>query len=186
VGRAELDLGSRSVTALVVHTEAYDQDGTKGRQLEQIHELLLEEREPFVVGGDFNALPPTAVKIEDFPDEHPDAKGTDFEQPPYDLGELEPFFDDYSSAIALERIGTTPEEQSSFYTHSVIGRDKTGTDGEPGFWNRTLDYLFVRTSDSWRDSDVLQLPGRGHPPIESDPMLLSDHCPVVGVWELEP
>lgn len=187
VGRAELDVG-RTVTALVVHTEAYDQDGTKRRQLRQIHDLLAEEAGPFVVGGDFNALPPTATRVVGFPDESPDAEGTEFEQPPYDLAEMEPFFEDYQSAITLERIGTTDAEQRDYYTHSVIGRDRVGTDGEPGFWNRTLDYLFIDERSRWRpgSTDVLQEPGRGERPIEADPMELSDHAPVVGSWEIAP
>lgn len=188
VGRAEIDLGRRDVVAMVVHTEAYDQDGTKGRQLVQIEELMRAERGPFVIGGDFNALPPTAVQVKGFPDESPDALGTEFEQPPYDLDEMEPFFEDYVPAIPLERIGTTAEEQRDYFTHSVIGRDREGTDGEPGFWNRTLDYLFVEEPSRWvaDSTDVLQEPGRGNPPIESDPMDLSDHAPVVGTWEIDP
>jgi hypothetical protein len=133
-------------------------------------------------------LPPTAVKVVGFPDESPDAMGTEFEQPPYDLGEMEPFFDDYVPAITLERMGTRAAAQRDYYTHSVIGRDRTGTDGKPGFWNRTLDYLFVDSASRWQDgsTDVLQEPGRGAPPLESDPLTLSDHAPVVGNWEIAP
>lgn len=188
VGRAVIDVGARNVVAMVVHTEAYDQDGTKGRQLVQIAELMNEENGSFVVGGDFNALPPVAVKTKGFPDESPEALGTDFEQPPYDTDEMQPFFDDFVPAIELERYGTTQAQQRRYFTHSVIGRDRTGTDGMPGFWSRTLDYLFVASRDSWvpDSGDVLQAPGHGSPPIESDPMDLSDHAPVVGTWELGP
>lgn len=188
VGRAVIAVGPRDVVAMVVHTEAYDQDGTKGRQLVQIHDLLAEEVDPFVIGGDFNALPPTAVKVAQFPDENPKSLGTEFEQPPYDPQEMVPFFEDYLPAITAARIGTTQDEQRNFFTHSVIGRDKVGTDGQPGFWNRTLDYLFVKSPDTWMpdSTDVLQLPGRGSPLITSDPLTLSDHCPVAGTWELRP
>src|SRR5690606_30825599 len=124
-------------------------------------------------------------KVSGFPDESPDALGTEFEQPPYDLDEMKPFFEDYVSAIPLERIGTTAAEQRDYFTHSVIGRDRMGTDGKPGFWNRTLDYLFTDPGSGWvsGSTDVLQEPGRGNPPIEGDPMELSDHAPVVGDWE---
>jgi endonuclease/exonuclease/phosphatase family metal-dependent hydrolase len=188
VGRAEIDVGPRRVVAMVVHTEAYDKDGTKQKQLRQIQSLLEEERGPFVIGGDFNALPPTALQVSGFPDESPDALGTDFEQPPYDLDEMDPFFEDYLPAISLDRIGTTEDEQRDYFTHSVIGRDREGTDGEPGFWNRTLDYLFTDRDSGWVSgtTDVLQEPGRGFPPIEGDLMELSDHAPVVGEWELSP
>jgi hypothetical protein len=121
-----------------------------------------------------------------FPDESPDAKGTEFEQPPYDLDEMKPFYDAYVPAITLERMGTTTKQQRDYFSHSVIGRNRIGTDGKPGFWNRKLDYLFVKSPSSWVDgsTDVLQLPGRGAPPIESDPMELSDHAPITGRWEI--
>jgi endonuclease/exonuclease/phosphatase family metal-dependent hydrolase len=186
VGRAVIQAGARQVAALVLHTEAYDRDGTKQKQLAQIAGLLADEPLPFVVGGDFNALPPTATRTHGFNDEHPSALGTGFEQPPYDLTEMAPFFDGYRSAIDLPRFGTTEAEQRPYYTHSVIGRHQIGARGQPGFWDRTLDYLFVRPPGDWvpGSTDVLQEPGRLG--IGSDPMLLSDHCPVVGVWEMGP
>ncbi len=188
VGRAVIQAGARDVVAMVVHTEAYDQDGTKGRQLVQIQDLLAAETGPFVIGGDFNALPPTAAKISGFPDENPKSIGTEFEQPPYDPLEMAPFFRNYVPAIDLARIGTTEAEQRPYNTHSVIGPDKLGTDGLPGFWNRTLDYLFVEAPDGWivDSTDVLQEAGRGNPPVAGNPLLLSDHAPVVGTWTLRP
>jgi endonuclease/exonuclease/phosphatase family metal-dependent hydrolase len=186
IGRAVLDLGGREVAALVVHTEAYDTDGTKSRQLREIEEVLREERLPFVVGGDFNAIPPGSVRAVDFNDEHPDSRGTDFAQPPYDLDDMTPFYAEYVSAIARDRYGATLETQRRHFTHSVIGPDRVGARGEPGFWNRTLDYLFVKAPSSWQEgsTDTLQEPGRLG--IGSDPLLLSDHCPVVGVWQVAP
>jgi endonuclease/exonuclease/phosphatase family metal-dependent hydrolase len=191
VGRVVLDVG-RDVAAMVVHTEAYDQDGTKGKQLVQILDLMNREPLPFVVGGDFNALPPGAVKRSDFNDLSPREKGTDFEQPPYPPDEMVPFFAGFIPHVGNDRIGTTYESQRDYFTHSVIGRDKTGSQGEVGFWTRTLDYLFVRAPDGWvpGSTDNLQLPGRGAGAgasgIASDPMELSDHCPVLGTWSLAP
>lgn len=186
VGRAVVDVG-RDVAALVVHTEAYDQDGTKRKQLIQILDLINHEPLPFVIGGDFNALPPGTVKVSGFNDEHPRAEGTAFEQPPYALHEMAPFYDNFIPHISLDRYGTTETEQIHYYTHSVIGRDRIGALGEPGFWTRQLDYLFVRGPDTWvaGSTDNLQIPGRG-PGIVSDPMELSDHCPVIGTWALAP
>ena len=51
-----------------------------------------------------------------------------------------------------------------------------------GTWNRTLDYLFIRKTDTWRDTDVIQGPGPFG--ITQDALRLSDHAPVVGTWEL--
>jgi endonuclease/exonuclease/phosphatase family metal-dependent hydrolase len=186
VGRAVIAAGPRDVAVMVVHTEAYDTDRTKARQTDQIFQLMVDEPLPFVVGGDFNAIPPGSVKVSSFNDEHPDSIGTDFEQPPYDLGDMVPFYEAFVPHVDLGRYGTTKEEQKRYFTHSVIGRDRIGSQGEPGFWNRQLDYLFVRAADRWvpGTTDVLQQ--RGDSGISSDPMLLSDHCPVLGTWDLGP
>jgi endonuclease/exonuclease/phosphatase family metal-dependent hydrolase len=184
VGRAVIAHDGGEVAALVVHTEAYDTDGTKSRQLREIEQLLAAEPLPFVVGGDFNAIPPGSLHTVGFNDEHPESRGTEFEQPPYLLEDMVPFYDRYRAAIPRERYGTTLDSQRRHFSHSVIGRDKVGSLGEPGFWNRTLDYLFVNEPGSWQDgsTDTLQEPGRLG--IRSDPMLLSDHCPVVGTWQV--
>jgi endonuclease/exonuclease/phosphatase family metal-dependent hydrolase len=184
VGRAVLDLGAKQVAVLVVHTEAYDKDGTKSRQLVQLQNLLASEPLPFLIGGDFNAIPPNAVKTSGFPDEHPSALGTDFEQPPYVLTDMQPFFDVYVPAITLERMGTTEASQRRYYTHSVIGPNTIGTDGQPGFWNRTLDYLFVRPPDRFTDGSTDVLQQQGDSGIQSNPLFLSDHAPMVGTWEV--
>ncbi|MBF5041532.1 hypothetical protein FGE12_03975 [Aggregicoccus sp. 17bor-14] len=186
VARAVLQVGERQVAALTVHTEAYDTDGTKQKHLKQIATLLQEEKLPFVIGGDFNSLPPVAVRTSHFNDEHPSSLGTEFEQPPYPLEDMVPFFRDYVPAIPLERMGSTESTQRRYFTHSVIGPDTVGSLGEPGFWNRTLDYLFVRAPDAWvpGTTDVLQQAGDSG--IQSNPLYLSDHCPTVGTWEVEP
>ncbi|MDQ3267073.1 MAG: endonuclease/exonuclease/phosphatase family protein [Myxococcota bacterium] len=183
LGRAVIDAGGKDLAIYVVHTEAYDTDGTKTRQLEELKALLEEETLTWLVGGDFNALPPTAVRLSGFNDDSPDALGTEFETPPYLLTELQPYFADYLSAISLTQLGTTEAEQRDFYTHSIIGPERVGTQGEPGFWTRTLDYLFVETPSNWvpGTTEVLQTPGRSG--ILSNPLLLSDHCPVIGTWE---
>jgi endonuclease/exonuclease/phosphatase family metal-dependent hydrolase len=184
IGRALVAVDGREVAAYVVHTEAYDQDGTKGRQIAQIHDEVSAEKRPWVLGGDFNELPPTAVKLSDFPDEHPDAKGTEYEQPPYTPKLMQPFFDDFAPWITLEQYGTTEAEQRRWYTHSVLGPLSRDNNGEPGFWNRTLDYLFASEPGSWAAgaSDVLQTAGRLG--IRSEPLMLSDHAPVAGTWVL--
>ena len=186
VGRAVIQAGPRDVAVMVVHTEAYDTDRTKAKQTDQIFQLMTDEPLPFVVGGDFNAIPPGSVKVSSFNDEHPDSLGTEFEQPPYDLGDMVPFFEAFLPHVGLGHYGTTLEQQKRYFTHSVIGHDRIGSQGQPGFWNRQLDYLFVRAPDRWRagTTDTLQRPGDSG--IISDPMTLSDHCPVVGTWELRP
>lgn len=183
IGHAVVDIGNgRSIGVYGVHTEAYDRDGTKGRQLEQIYTEVMGDTMPFVLGGDFNELPPTAVKIDNFPDEDPITQGTPYEQPPYTPEIMLPFYNDLTPWITLDEYGTTEEEQSKYYTHSVIGPLTEGTDGKAGFWNRTLDYLFIPQDSAFEPgkSDVLQGPGRQG--IKSDPLILSDHAPVIGTW----
>ncbi|MDI1450850.1 endonuclease/exonuclease/phosphatase family protein [Polyangium sp. 6x1] len=185
IGRAVIDVGAgRDVAAYVVHTEAYDVDGTKGRQIQQIYDEIKKETLPFVLGGDFNELPPTALKLVGFPDEHPSSIGTEYEQPPYTPEIMQKFYDDYVPWVSLEAYGATEAEQRRFFTHTVAGPLRNDETGQPQFWNRTLDYLFVTKADAWAPSstDVLQEPGRQG--IKSDPLLLSDHAPVVGTWVL--
>jgi endonuclease/exonuclease/phosphatase family metal-dependent hydrolase len=186
VGRAVIEVGQTRLAAHVVHAEAYETGGTNltnARHLEQILELAEAEALPFVLGGDFNALPPGSVKLDGFNDEHPSAAGTDFAQPPYDLQYMAPFYDRYQPVISLERYGTTEAEQRRYYTHSVIGPHQVGANGEPGFWTRTLDYLFVEAPSRWVDGTTHVLQQQGDLGITSDPLVLSDHCPVVGTWE---
>lgn len=183
LGRAIIDAGGKDLAVYVVHTEAYDSDGTKTRQLQEILALLEGEQETWLIGGDFNALPPTAIRTSDFNDDHPDAIGTEFETPPYELTDLQPYFDRYVSAISLAQYGDTEAEQRQYYTHSIIGPHQTGSNGEPGFWTRTLDYLFVEAPSSFvpGTTDVLQTTARSG--ITENPLELSDHAPVIGTWE---
>lgn len=197
VGRAELELGpDEHATALVVHTEAYDNDGTKQRQIEQVRELAAAEVWPTVVGGDFNELPPVALRLEGFPDERDEALcSEDFKQPPYTPKVMQPFFDELEPAIALARYGTTEAEQARYFTHSVLGPNEVNEDGVPGGWNRTLDYLFATKPSTWLagSTDVVQRKGQKiggdtglGPTVTSDVLELSDHAPVIGTWRLAP
>ncbi len=198
VGRVELDLGNaRTVAAYVVHTEAYDFDGTKQKQIQQIYELLKEEKLPWVIGGDFNELPPVCdekadagtpdscegkLRLVGFLDERASSKGTDFEQPPYTPSVMKKFYADFESYMPLSRYGIGEAQQAQYFTHSVLGPDSVNDEKVSGRWNRTLDYLFIRKGETWADTDVLQEPGRRG--ITGDPQRLSDHAPVVGTWEL--
>jgi endonuclease/exonuclease/phosphatase family metal-dependent hydrolase len=184
IGHATIDVGGgRSVAAYSIHAEGYDRDGTKTAQLQKLHDTVMSETLPLVLGGDFNELPPTAVKTTGFPDESPKAAGTEFELPPYTPERMRKFYDDLSPCITLDEYGATEQVQSHYYSHSVVGPLGKDNQGNPGFWNRTLDYLFASKKTGWEagSSDVLQGPGRQG--ISADPLLLSDHAPVVGTWD---
>lgn len=197
VARAEVDLGNRTVAIYGLHTEAYDQDGTKQKQIQQLYELAKAETLQWLMGGDFNELPPVCderadagtptscegkLRLVDFLDERASADGTAFAQPPYTPSVMKPFYDDFQSSISLARYGLGDAAQQRYFTHSVLGPDSLNDEGVPGRWNRTLDYLFIRQSDGWRDTDVIQGPGPFG--ITQDALRLSDHAPVVGTWEL--
>ncbi len=199
IGRAEIDIGSgKTVAAYVVHTEAYDFDGTKQKQISQIYELAKTETLPFVLGGDFNELPPVCnekadagtpdscegkIRLSGFLDERASAAGTAYEQPPYTPSVMKRFYDDFNPSISLSRYGIGEDNQRQYYTHSVLGPDSKNDEGVQGNWNRTLDYLFVKKTDTWSDTDVIQGPGRMG--ITADAIRLSDHAPVVGTWGLQ-
>ncbi len=198
IGRVELDVGNgRTVAAFAVHTEAYDNDGTKQKQIQQIYDLLKEEQLPWVIGGDFNELPPVCdekaaagdvnscegkLRLSGFLDERASSKGTQYEQPPYTPSVMKKFYDDFEPYVPLARYGVGEAAQRPYFTHSVLGPDGVNDDGVPGWWNRTLDYLFIRQGETWTNTDVLQEPGRQG--IAGDPSRLSDHAPIVGTWGL--
>jgi endonuclease/exonuclease/phosphatase family metal-dependent hydrolase len=186
VGRAEIDIGATTVAVYAVHAEAYDTDGTKTRHVQQLHQLLADETLPVLMGGDFNNIPPSSIKTGSFPDESPLAAGTRYAEPPYDLTAMQAFYDDYVEAIGLERYGTTLVEQEQHYSHSVIGPEHIGLDGKIGGWNRKLDYLFIKPDTAWVEGTTDTLQSVGRMGIRSDPLELSDHCPIVGTWRFEP
>ncbi len=208
IGRAEIQLSEElSIAAYVVHTAAYDQDateteaGTKQKQIEQIYEVVSGESLPFILGGDLNELPPTAARSEGFADERTQPVcGEDFEHPPYTPEIMSPLYEALKPWITLERYGASEVEQSRYYTHTVLGTEEVNESGAPGDWNRTLDYLFASSDTAWVEgtTDVLQYHGQevgyadssgGLPlawSLESDPISLSDHAPVFGIWEVQP
>lgn len=193
IGRAVIDLGAQTIAAYVVHTEAYDEDGTKARQINQIFDVIQEETLPFILGGDFNELPPNAIKLEDFPDERSEALCSDeFDQPPYTPNLMTPFFEQLQPSITLEQYGDNESSQSRYFTHSVLGPDEVNESNVPGDWNRTLDYLFASADTRWMDgsTDVLQYQNQNVGTLvwqlSSDPIRLSDHAPVFGILEVRP
>jgi endonuclease/exonuclease/phosphatase family metal-dependent hydrolase len=187
---AKLDVGGgRIVDVINVHTAAYDNDGTKGAHLAQIKELVDGLSSNFIVGGDFNAIPPGTIKHEEFDDEEPVPTDTDFQGAPYKLDAMQPFFDAYTAHLPLAEYEAGDEAaQQEWYSHTVA--PPLDDQGRSHFWNRTLDYFFTNSSFAGDRGEVLQKPGDGEDftvsgsGIIGDPMLLSDHAPVLVKWSL--
>lgn len=157
-------IGSKSIVLLNTHTEAYSQDGTKLRQIDQIHTLasrLNQAGKAFLLAGDFNALPPHTTKTKGFPDSV--CKG-EFEADDFSAETewMQPFYRDFQSDTPPEIYGAG---NSRFFTHSV---DKNS------FWNRKLDYLFSNQTIDFTKTTTWQSEVQGGYAT----MPLSDHCPV--------
>lgn len=166
------------VTVINVHPDAYSSDGTKKLHLDQILEVALDADEPLVLGGDFNEVPPGTLELDDFADDSPSLdEGNGVSAVTYTEEETEwlrPFFERWSTETPLQAYEGQPVEvQARFYTHSLT---------QDVLWTQKLDYLFstFERAGGW----VLQLPGDGEPPLVSEPMAMSDHCPIAADWVL--
>ena len=197
IGRTEIKISdSLTVAAYVVHSAAYDTDGTKQKHIQQIEDAVKAETLPFVLGGDFNELPPNAARLQGFDDERSTAVcSEDFAAQPYTPEVMQYFFDELKPSITTAQYGDTEESQKRYYTHTVLGPEDRDENGNPGAWGRTLDYLFVNANSDWvtGSTDVIQTSGQKvggdngtGPVIQSDALTLSDHAPVVGTWTVQP
>jgi endonuclease/exonuclease/phosphatase family metal-dependent hydrolase len=160
---SEVTINGQKLTLLTTHTEPYAKDGTKKKQLDQIHahlQSLNSFGKTFIVAGDLNALPPGTLKTKGFPDSVcPDAE---FDAD--DLSEekhwMDGFYNSFNPAVPLMEYQA---DNARFFTHTVDGR---------GYWNRKLDYIFTNgafVSDSHITYQSVDNGGYYTMP-------LSDHC----------
>jgi endonuclease/exonuclease/phosphatase family metal-dependent hydrolase len=166
------------VTVVNVHPDAYSSDGTKKLHLEQIYDVASDVDGALVIGGDFNEVPPGTQELDDFADDSPNLdEGNGVSSVTYTEEETEwmrPFFETWNTETPLDLYEFADvATQSRFYTHSLT---------DTVLWTQKLDYLFGTFERA--GGYVLQLPGDGDPPIASEPMAMSDHCPVVADWVL--
>ena len=159
---------------VATHLSAFSTDDTKKQQVNVLIETL-EYFETqgvfFIVGGDFNLLPPGATKtdycLEDkCSDESYHESGDDpqHKEGSYFTPEitwLQPIYNLYQSAVPLQDYLAN---ENHYFTHSPKS-DR--------FWDRKLDYLF--TNDQW----VI-----GSDSTYQNTFELSDHAPVSAEWEL--
>ncbi len=127
-------INGKPLVLLTTHTEPYAKDGTKKNQLEKIfsHLQKLDSlKSTFIIGGDFNALPPGTLITRKFPDSVCDKSEFDADDYSGETLWMEPFYHHFNAAVPLMEYQA---DNSKFFTHTVDGN---------GYWNRKLDYLFT-------------------------------------------
>ena len=167
--------GMDNFYAITTHLAAFSTDDTKQKQIDKLIEILEKidsQNAIFVLGGDFNLLPPNATKtdycIEDMcddesfhqPGDDPQHKEGSYFTP--EITWLQPMYNLYQPAVTLQNYQVN---ESHYFTHTP----KTDRD-----WDRKIDYVF--TNDQWiSNSDSTYQDGTFN---------LSDHAPVSAEWEL--
>lgn len=163
-GKAKVD----PLQLIVIHAEAYSQDGTKKKHLEifESHVDAAAKDHRVIAGGDLNALPPGTEKLRDFPDSActEEYLADDFTE---ETDWLDSLYDKYQSAIPLDDYQA---DNSRYFSH---------TTSKDGFWNRTLDYVF--STEAMHDGAILQ-----NKVGKIETMTASDHAPLVVEVEVSP
>ena len=167
---ATIDLpGEANFHVVNTHLEAFSDDGTKRKQIDQFHDHLAglsKDGATWVAGGDLNSVPGGTEVLQEFADEcsgESRFEGDNYEGEQAWLDEL---FDDYSSLMPLDEY-----EADNSVWFSYTGDPDVG-------WTRTLDYLF--TNGTWLEGEVMQSEAQGG----YDTLPLSDHAPVRAVLEV--
>jgi endonuclease/exonuclease/phosphatase family metal-dependent hydrolase len=150
----------KDLKVLNTHLDAFAQGtDTLEKQVQEIESILEnndKEGHPWVIGGDFNLLPPGRAY---------DLLGEEEKKSYRKETEIESLFKKYQAVPSLEEVnGADPEK---WFTHFPNNPDITKPD-------RTIDYIFL-------SSDIKL--GKHH--IRQDDTLgISDHLPVVVGFEL--
>lgn len=170
---ADLTINNKTVKVLNTHTSAYSSDGTKKEQLEIIQKRVADldaANIPFILGGDFNNLPPNSTTYCNF-DDDVCTEESGYASLPCDvlLEELSnmQIYASYEAAIPQAKY----ESNQSIYG--------TFTSDKDGFWNRKLDYIFT-------NGDFVDDAGMVHQGVSSGGMAtmpLSDHCPITTIFK---
>lgn len=170
---ADLTINNKTVKTITTHTSAYSTDGTKKEQLEIIKQKVADldaANVTFILGGDFNNLPPNSTIYCNFEDEICDAK-SGYEPQSCDvlleeLSNME-MYSSYEAAIPQAKYESNQPLYGTF------------TSDKNGYWNRKLDYIF--TNGDFEDGV-----GMVHQSVSSGGMAtmpLSDHAPVTTIFK---
>ncbi len=167
--KTDITINEKNIVLYGTHTSAYSNDGTKLKQLKTIKEKIDEtnsEGKTFILGGDFNTIPPKSVVYEHFDDAACDST-SDYYETGFagQLEDMQMFYDSYTPAISQEKYGTTLNTQEKFFSF---------TSDKDRFWNRKLDYIFTNGTFSGNSGHVHQTGNDDGIPT----MPLSDHAPL--------
>ncbi len=162
----KLEQQGKIVHLLTTHASAYANDDTKKKQLAIVKshiDSLSRNGEQFILGGDFNTLPPYSKQTSKFEDSA--CTDGDFDADSYaeETDWMMPFYEDYNSAIILEDF---KKDNSKHFTHTT---DKNG------YWNRKLDFLFTNGAFIPNSGKTLQ-----------QWMQVSDHAPIIVEFNTTP
>ena len=164
--KADCKIGNKTIVLFTTHTSAYSTDGTRLKQLNQIKQEIdnvNSKGKTFILGGDFNTIPPNSVVYEDFDDDackdDPDFAAQSFKD---ELDYMKMFIDNYTPAISQARYDA---DNSLYYSF---------TSDKNGFWNRKLDYIF--TNGIFVDNSGMVHQDESTGGMATMP--LSDHAPV--------
>jgi len=160
----KLEHSGKSIQLLTTHTSAYAKDDTKKKQLKMIKayaDSISENGHLFILGGDFNALPPHSQQTSKFDDSA--CTDGEFEADNYstETDWMMPFYNKYQAAIPLDEF---KKDNAKHFTHTT---DKNG------YWNRKVDYLFTNGNFVPKSGQTLQ-----------QWMPVSDHAPIVVRYKL--
>lgn len=156
-------INGQQLTLLTTHTEPYAKDGTKKKQLDQIHAHLQSIDslgKTFIMAGDLNALPPGTVKTKGFPDSVCPEAEFDADDLSRETNWMDEFYNSFNPAVPLMEYQA---DNARFFTHTVDGR---------GYWNRKLDYIFTNGTFVTGSHITYQSVDNGG----YYTMPLSDHC----------
>jgi len=170
--KAKVAMPGNSFYAVNTHLTAFATDDTKQKHINGFKNILdgiVAEGHNFVAGGDLNALPPNAAKldycIEDqcsgesyhTGGDHNHKEGAYFAP---EITWLSPLYQTYTPAISLSEYGN---QETTHFTHSPDDNLKL---------DRKLDYLWTNTS--WSNGTTHQ-----------EATTLSDHIPVTAFWAVK-
>jgi endonuclease/exonuclease/phosphatase family metal-dependent hydrolase len=126
-------------------------------QVNQYLASLAQSKTPFIIGGDFNLLPPVEAAYRKLPEIH-----QSYYNP---QSEIKALFDSYQALPSLEEVSGA--DFAKWYTYFP-------NDPAIPYADSTLDYLFVQNSTTVVSHSVRQ----------QDTQRISDHFPVSAVIQL--